>query len=334
MKTILITGATGFVGRHIVEHALERGYKVVASVRSSSNISWLNKRNIPIAILNLSDPEKLVLELRNIVDTHGNIDVVIHNAGITQSLNPDDYFHVNYILTKNLFNTLKKIYIIPPKFIFVSSIAAIGPGNPISLVPIKEDDHLHPITYYGKSKLKAEQFIKAQNKLPWIILRPTVVYGPRETNFFNMIKAINRGFEFYIGSKNQMLSFIYVDDLADVVVKMCGNTKSNQIYNVSDGLAYSAVRISQIIKSVLNRKTISVIIPIWFVRIIAFIVDGIGIITRRAPILNQDKINELEQLNWLCDNSTLVNDIGFSPNHNFESGIRKTIEWYKKNDWL
>ena len=334
MKTLLITGATGFVGRHLVEHALEHGYKVVASIRSSSNISWLKERNIPIAMLSLSDPEKLVLELKNVVETHGKIDVVIHNAGITQSLNPDDYYHVNYILTKILFNTLQKIDITPPKFIFVSSIATVGPGNPISLVPINEDDDPHPVTHYGKSKLKAEQFIKAQNGLPWIILRPTVVYGLREKNFFSMIKAINRGLELYIGSKNQMLSFIYVGDLADVIIKMCGNTISKKVCNISDGFAYSATTVNHIIKSTLNRSTISVVIPIWIVRIIAFIMGGIGIITHRAPILNRDKVNELEQLNWLCDNSTIVDDIGFSPKHNFESGIKKTIEWYKENDWL
>ncbi|NQU31792.1 MAG: NAD(P)-dependent oxidoreductase [Bacteroidetes bacterium] len=334
MKTILITGATGFVGRHLVEHALERGYKVVASVRSSSNISWLNKRNIPIAALSLSDPKKLDLDLKNIVETHGIIDFVIHCAGITQSFNPDDYYHVNYSLTRNLINALQKIEIISPKFIFISSIAAIGPGNPLSLEPIREDDDPHPVTHYGKSKLKAEQFLKDQKELPWVIIRPTVVYGPYEKNFFNMIKAINLGFELYIGSKNQMLSFIYVDDLTDVIIKMCGNNLSKKVYNISDGFVYSATKVNQIVKSVLNRKAISIVIPIWIVRIIAFFTEVSGRIIRRAPILNQDKLNELEQLNWLCDNSALVDEVGFSPKHNFESGIKKTIKWYKENDWL
>jgi len=334
VKKLLITGSTGFVGRHIVEHALESGYKVVASTRSNSNINWLKEHNIPIVELSLSEPEKLVIELLEIIKIHGDIDVVVHNAGITQSLNANDYYHVNYTLTKNLINAIKKISGVILKFIYVSSIAAIGPGNPKTFVPINEDDTPHPVTHYGRSKLKAEQFLKNQRELTWIILRPTVVYGPREKNFFKMIKAINKKGEFYIGSKTQMLSFIYVDDLSDVIIKMCVNNSSNKVYNISDGIAYPAFRVNQIIKSVLNRKTISIVMPIWFVRIIAFFDGCIGIITRRAPILNQDKVNELEQLNWLCDNSRIVDDIGFSPNFNFESGIKKTINWYKKNGWL
>jgi len=334
VKTIFITGATGFLGRHFVEQAVENGLKVIASARRSSNISWLKKLNIPIVFLSLSKPEKLVIELFSVVEEYGAIDVVIHNAGITQSLKAADYYEVNYELTKNLIVALTGMSGPLPKFIFTSSIAALGPGNPFTFSPICEDDNPLPVTHYGKSKLKAEQFIMSQQKLPWIIIRPTIIYGPREKNFFNMIKTVNNGFELYVGSRKQMLSFIYVKDLAKVLLKLSDSIISQESYNISDGNTYSAKNVNQIISLVLNKKTKSIVFPSWGVCIIAFFNEIIGWFTGTAPILNCDKVNEMKQLNWLCDNSKIKNELGFSAKYNLNNGIIETINWYKKNGWL
>ena len=334
MQTVLITGATGFFGRHLVEHAVEHGIKVIASVRKTSKIGWLEKLKVPIIFLSLSDPEKLIIELNNTSETHGHIDVVIHNAGITQSLRISEYYKVNYELTKNLIVALTNLSGVPPKFIFTSSIAAIGPGDPITFNPICEDDTPHPVTHYGKSKLKAERFLMNQNELPWVIVRPTIIYGPREKNFFNMIVSVNRGLELYVGSKKQMLSFIYVLDLADIFVRLIEGNFPQKVYNVGDGETYSAVRVNQIIRSVLNKKTISIVVPKLVVRLIAYFNEVIGRIRHVALILNRNKVNEIEQLNWLCDNSKIVVELGFSPSTLLKEGMKATIYWYKKNDWL
>ncbi len=334
MKTILITGATGFVGYHIIERAIEKGYNLIASVRNSSDITHLKKYNIPTVVLSLSDPTKLKSELLNLRNTYGCVDFIVHNAGITQSLNNDDYYRVNYTLTKNLIDSLIKIEMVPQKFILTSSIAALGPGNQLSLLPIKEDAKPHPVTHYGKSKLMAEEYLRTQNTLPWIILRPTIVYGPREKNFFKMIKAIDNGLEVYVGSKKQMLSFIYVSDLVNSMLEICDNKVKNESFNLCDGKSYSIKIVNRAIKKVLSKQTISLVLPVFFVRIIAYIVGLISSFSRKAPILNLDKVNEIVQLNWLCDNSKIINETGFIPTHDFDLGIIKTINWYKTNGWL
>ncbi len=334
MQTVLITGATGFFGRHLVEYAVEHGIKVIASVRGTSTVNWLEKLKVPIVFLSLSKPEKLSIELNDITEAHGHIDVVIHNAGVTQSLKASEYYKVNYELTKNLVIALTSLSSKSPKFIFTSSIAALGPGDPVTFKPICEDDSPHPVTHYGKSKLKAEQFLMNQDKLSWIIVRPTIIYGPREKNFFKMIQSVNQGMEIYVGSKKQMLSFVYVVDLADIYIRLIEGNFSKKVYNVSDGDAYSVVSVNQIIRSILNKKTISIVVPKWGVRLIAYFNEIIGRVKHVAPILNRDKVNEMEQLNWMCDNSKIVSELGFSPSTKLKEGIKRTINWYKKNDRL
>lgn len=334
MKTLLITGATGFIGRHLVEQAVNKGYKVIAAVRKTSVTGWLKDSNISSVVLDLSDTHKLVTDLNIAISTHGVIDVVIHNAGITQSLKIKDYYEANVNLTKNLIVALKESKGLTPKFIFTSSIAAIGPGKSDSFKPITENDNPHPVTHYGKSKLQAEEFIVNQKDLEWIVVRPTVVYGEHEKNFFNVIKTINNGMEFYAGSKKQMMSFIYVDDLADAFLSMVESDISNETFNISDGFDYQITEVNRIIKSVLNKRTKSIVMPIALLKFVAAVNELLSRITRKEPILNSDKVAEFKELNWLCDNSKLIEELGFTPKINFEEGITKTINWYKQNGWL
>lgn len=334
MKTILISGATGFVGRHFVEHALEQGYRPIVLVRKSSKTNYFDEKKVPVVILSFNDPEKLVVEVKTLIDTYGIIDNFIHIAGLTQSLKVSDYYNVNYQITKNLIEAFSTSTTNPPKFIFVSSIAALGPGDPITFKPISEDQSPNPVTYYGKSKLMAEQFLKSQTHMPWIILRPTIVYGPHEKNFFNLVKSLKMGFEIYVGSKKQMLSFIYVDDLVNVILKLCESKISQKDYNLCDGESYSISTVNQVIKNELNVKTKSIVLPTVFVRIIAFFNELVSRLTSLSPIVNQNKVNEMVQLNWLCDNSKIKEDIEFTPKFKLQEGMNKTIKWYKRNDWL
>ncbi len=334
MKTVLITGATGFIGRHLVEQALEAGFQVIASVRKSSNTQWLEEQKIPIVILSLEDPEKLVFELKNIAKMHGTIDDVFHNAGITQSLKSATYYEVNYILTKNLVKALTISFSTPPRFIYTSSLAAIGPGDPSTLKPIGEYDKPNPVAHYGKSKLRTEQFLMTHENLSWIIVRPTAVYGPHEKNIFKMIQAVNRGVELYLGSKKQMLSFIHAQDLAHIFIKLSMENISKKVYNVSDGNAYQATEVNRILKSELGRKTLPVLLPVGLLYLMAAFIEIASTFTNNTPIFNLDKVNEIKQRNWLCNSSMIKNDIGFSPIFDLKKGMHETISWYKKNGWL
>lgn len=334
MKNILITGATGFVGRHLVIEALAQGFHVIVSARKTSKVEWLKELHIPIVYLSLESPEKLLPELEALLSSYGRIDVVIHNAGLTQSLHKVSYEAVNFTLTKNLVHALGGLSREVSKFIYTSSMAALGPGDAKSLQPLKEHDLPHPVTYYGQSKLKAEQFLMSQTSLPWVIIRPAIVYGPYEKNFFNMIRAIRQGWEVYPGTKNQMLAFIHVKDLAAVFIDFCNNSITHKVYNLSDGGAYHTPLVNHIIKSILKRKTITLVIPLFLVRMMAFGNEIIGRLRSKAPILNVDKVHEIVQINWLCEPAELEKDIDFRPAYDLPAGLLQTINWYKDYGWL
>ncbi|MDA3904805.1 MAG: NAD(P)-dependent oxidoreductase [Bacteroidales bacterium] len=334
MKKILITGASGFIGSFLVEEALKREYEVFAGIRSTSNRSFLNDSKIVFFESNLADKYALKNILIANKNEYGKFDYIIHNAGITKSCDKDDFEKVNYQFTRNLIEALSELNCMPEKFIFISSLAAYGPGNEKTLSPIAEKDIPHPITFYGKSKLKAEQFIKSFPNLPYLIFRPTSVYGPREKDFFVVYKTIKHGLETYIGSSEQLLSFIYVKDLCRLIFDALESDKKRKSYFLSDLKDYTAIEFNAFIKKELNVKTIQIIFPEFLVKSLAFIIEKIACLTGKPPSLNTEKYKEISAKNWLCDSKGIEMDFSFKPEYELQKGIKETIAWYKKEKLL
>ncbi len=331
MKKILITGASGFIGSFLVKHALKQGLKVYAGVRESSNLS--NLKDPRINFFKTSFDNKHILKQRLVLS--GKFDYIIHNAGVTKTCNTKLFDVVNYEYTKNLIESLYETNLIPEKFIYISSLAAFGPGTEKPIVPISNLSEPQPVSQYGISKLKSEKFIKSQLKFPYIILRPTGVYGPGEKDYFVMYKSIKRGFETYIGTMEQYLSFIYVKDLAKLVFLTLSSNIVEKSYFVSDLKDYSSIEFNKIVKNELNKKTITLILPKAIVKIIAQISENLScFFMKKPPTLNSEKFKEISQKNWLCDSNDLVVDFGFKPEYNLQTGIKETIAWYKKENLL
>ncbi len=209
MPTVLITGASGFIGSHLVEEGLKRDYTVYAGVRRTSSREYLKDKRIHFLEIDFSSVDKILNTLEACQIRGIRFQFVIHGAGITKSGKKKDYFRVNAQNTQNFIQALIKAGMIPDKFIFISSLAAYGPGNPETMRPVLLSDTPNPIELYGKSKLEAEKFIRSLDSFPWLIVRPTGVYGPREKDYFVFFKTINRGLETYIGSGSKFfLSFM------------------------------------------------------------------------------------------------------------------------------
>ncbi len=334
MKSVLITGANGFIGSYLVKAAIEKGYKVAAGIRSTSNLSYL--KGLPITYLEMDLSDKIAISevLMKQVNQNGYFDYIIHNAGITNSLRKQEYHTVNYQYTKNLVNAVIDCHCVPNKFIYMSSLASYGPLNEESIRPIKEDDLSDPITLYGQSKLKAEQFLASKTDLPYLIFRPTGVYGPRDKDFLLMYKMINHHMETYIGTSDQTLTFIYVKDLARLIINAMGSDISRKSYFVTDGNQYSALEFSHIIKTTLNKKTLRLVFPKTIVQALAFILEKISRINGKTPILNTEKLKEISRKHYLCDSSPIFTDFGFKPHYDLTSGIQESIAWYKQEKWL
>ena len=334
MKTLILTGATGFTGRFLVEEALKRNYKVITLVRKSSNLNFLNNRNIDIITADLSNKESLTQGLKKLKNKIGPPDLIIHNAGLTKALRQKDYIANNEGTTRNLISALKESALIPKKFIYTSSLAALGPGNATTLTPITENTPPKPITFYGKSKLQAETLITNIPDFPWIIIRPTAVYGPGDGDGLTLYKSIKIGIEAAVAKTTQHLSFIYVADMAKAYFEIAEKSASKEAYNLSDGNFYTQSQLNAYIKAAMGKKGIKININPAFLKILAFGAELRSLITGKISILTRNKVNELQEINWKVDATKIKEKIGFHAETDLESGIHKTFKWYKIHGWI
>jgi nucleoside-diphosphate-sugar epimerase len=192
----------------------------------------------------------------------------------------------------------------------------------------------HPVTTYGHSKLKAEGYLRDIEELPYLILRPTGVFGPRESDFFKLFQSINRGIAPQIGLSDQWLSLIYVRDLAHIVVKATLSEISKRAYFLTDGNLYSGTKLIDTISVSLNKNPIKLRIPLPVVYSIAALNEVWSRLSGKATILNIDKYAEIKARNLDCDISEVVADFDFIPRYTLQQAIEETAGWYKEQGWL
>ncbi|MCX6245671.1 MAG: NAD(P)-dependent oxidoreductase [Bacteroidetes bacterium] len=334
MDNVLITGASGFIGSFLTEEGLKRDYRVYAGIRRSSSKEYLKDERIRFIEMDFSSVEKIADTLEDCKKQGITFRYIIHNAGLTKARKKDDYQRVNFVNTRNFIEALIKTGTVPEKFIFVSSLAAFGPGNPETMAPVLLSDTPNPIELYGKSKLEAEKYLNSLESFPWLIFRPTGVYGPREKDYYIFFKTINRGLETYIGSKPQILTFIYVRDLVRLIFDALPSSIVRKGYFVSDGREYDTQTFAAITKEVLGKKTIRITVPAGLVKQLAAGLESLYSCWGGIPTLNRDKYNVLASSNWRCEVEPLQRDFGFNAEYDLEKGVRETIAWYKKEHWL
>ena len=329
---VLITGASGVIGSFIVEEALQRGFETWAAIRRSSSREWLQDDRIHFIELNLSSKAQLVAQLQG-----QNFDYVIHAAGVTKCLNKADFHRINTEGTKNLVDALLEVGMPLKRFVFVSSLSifgAIKEQQPYE--EIRESDTPQPNTEYGRSKLAAEQYLASLGtRLPYIILRPTGVYGPREKDYFIMAKSIRQHSDFAVGYKRQDITFVYVEDVVQAVFLALEKGENGRPYFLSDGEVYQSTTFSNLIHEALGRPWwIRITAPMWVLRIVTFFGEYIGRMTGKVTALNNDKYNILKQRNWRCDIQPAIDELGYQPKVQLEEGVKRTIKWYQDNGWL
>jgi len=324
-QRVLITGASGFVGYHLVVEALKNNLEVFAAVRKTSKIGHLSEFDIQYTYPDFSNIDALKAELEE-----KQYDYIIHAAGITAAKTEDEYNRVNADYTYNLALAATKANINLKKFVFLSSLAALGPLPTISGI-IEDDTPAAPVTAYGKSKLLAEQKLSRLTSLPLLILRPTAVYGPRDEGIFIILKTFSKGFEPYIGRQAQQLSFVYVKDLAAITVKALFSKLSQKTYNVSDGQAYNRYALADLTKEILNKKTLKIHLPVAIIKILAGFMERVYANSLKAPALNIEKLNELTAANWICSINDICHDLNYLPEYDLKSGLTESLQWYKLN---
>ncbi|MDE6443341.1 MAG: NAD(P)-dependent oxidoreductase [Muribaculaceae bacterium] len=331
---IFVVGAGGFAGGFLVEEALRRGHEVWAGVRESTSRRYLTDKRIRFVTLDFDRPESLTAALSEALPEGERWDWIVYNLGATKCLSFSDFSKINCDYLRAFTTALEASGKVPDKLLYMSSLSAVGPGDEKGYSPFTEEMIPHPNTRYGASKLKAEMHL-AMSGIPHIIFRATGIYGPRDKDYFLMFKSIEKGVDFSVGFRKQMLSFIYVEDLARAVYDALEKAPVGETYNVAEPRTYTQKEFREIASSELGRRhVLGVRVPLWGLKIVSAVAEKWGVARMQPSTLNRDKYNIMKQRNWAVDVRKAREGFGFSPRVDLREGVRKAVDWYKKEGWL
>ena len=322
----LVTGSNGFIGSFLVEALLQRNVEVCCLVRKTSNLRWIQHLPVEIAIGTLFDEDFLSSAI-------ADVDLVFHLAGATKARNRADFFRSNTEATKNLLKVcLNKTS--PPKFVFVSSLAAAGPSS--TTTPLIETDTPRPITMYGESKWAAEKLVHDYMKqAPATIIRPPAVYGPRDSDILAFFRLIKRGVCLIPGYSINAVSIVHVDDLVQGIIKAGFSDKADsRTYFVCNDSDINWEHIGSVIARAMQKKIVTLHMPLIFTRITAIFSELWSRVNCKPALINFDKARDIRQPYWICSNQNIKKDLGFVQQVSLEEGTKQTVEWYTENKWL
>ncbi len=323
----LVTGANGFVGSHLVETLLSRGYRVGCLVRKTSNLRWLEGLSVDFVYGELTDKESLKKAAED-------KDYVFHLAGLTKAKRKEDLYKINHLGTKNLVEAVCESNPGIKRFVYVSSQAAVGPGKDMN--PIDENSPGYPITDYGKSKLMGERAVlSSKDRLPMTIIRPPAVYGPRDREIFLFFKVIGNHIKPLFGFRQSYLSLVYVKDLVEAICLAAESKKGvGQTYFIANEKPSSFSEVEEWIRKALKVKAITVRIPIPLFVFAAFLSQLFSELKGKAASFNPQKAREISSRFWICDVTKAKNELGFATKYTLEQGTAETADWYRQSGWL
>lgn len=325
--SVLVTGGTGFVGSHLVELLLSKGYEVACLVRDPGKLRWLKGLQVRLVQGDCSDPGTLQAAVRNAT-------IVYHVAGLTKAVRRRDYYAVNHIGTRNLLDACALNGANVRKFVLVSSLAAAGPSQADQ--PVKAGDAPHPVSDYGRSKLLAEEeALEFKDRFPVVILRPSAVYGPRDTDVYELFRWAAKGFILDMSGGERFLNWCYVKDLAEALL-LAGerSVPSGSVYFVAEDRVHSMTGFRKILQESGGVTANVIKVPVWAGYLIGLAAETAGLVSGKATIINRQKVREAVQQYWTCDLDRIRADLGFRAATPLEQGMSETWKWYRENGWI
>ena len=331
MKTLLIVGAGGFIGGFIAEKGLEAGYDVWVTVRESTSRKYLTDPRLKFIVLDYEDENQVKEALEKERPGENGWEYIVYNLGATKAPDFQTFNKVNFQYLRSFATALNLAGCHPKVFLYMSSLSVMGEGDEKNYTPFSTSMAANPNTKYGLSKIKSEQWLESQSGLPWIIFRPTGVYGPHEKDYLMMIKSIDSHFDFGVGFKKQMLTFIYVEDLVDAIYKALYHPDKtvHHRYIISEDRSYTQKEFRKIVAEALGKKfVVPVRLPLWATWLASYVAEKTAGLRGKTSTLNRDKFRIMRQRNWNADISPAKEDFGFSPKHSLKDGIARTVEAY------
>ena len=327
---VLVTGGSGFLGSHVVEQLAAAGHEVRALVRKSSNRKFLSTlKNVELVEGSVEDRRSVDAAMK------GGVDGVVHAAGLVKARNEAAFFECNTQGTVNLLDAAIEHAPNLRRFVHISSLEACGPSLDRKPVPLEQE---RPVTAYGRSKLAAEKEVVARKgRLPVVVLRPALIYGPREAEVFEAFRAVRRYQYPVIGDGQMIACYTYGPDCARACVQAIdANIASGSIYFVDDGAApLSMTRaMGELIPEALGVKPLLRMgIPFAVLRLASIGVEAYGKVRGKAVMLTREKVAMLKH-HWVCESTKTRQDLGWTPEVEFADGVHLTAKWYQDNGWL
>ena len=322
---VLVTGANGFLGRHILKELQSQGHTPLAFVRSEQSAHQMQQQGFDAHMGRLDHAQELI-------DIFKDIDAVIHAAGGGKAVRPESFFENNVDPTQHLFNALSQSTV--KRCLLISSLAAAGPSPRHS--PKKNDALLEPISPYGKSKAAAERIALAhQDHLQVGILRPPAIYGPADIRLLPLFKTAQKGFVPVPGGLPKSLCLIHVEDCARAVVQaLSANYPSGSAFFVDDGAIHSIEELVQIMGQALHTRPKLIPVPRWLLSATAAVSTQLARLMQRDAWLTPSKVHELAQPHWICDSNATQESLNWKPEVKLDLGIPSTAQWYQQQGWL
>ena len=318
----LVTGATGFVGSHLVEALLRNGVEVTALARSPAKAAELAARGVRIVRGHLHDSPTLA-------QATWDQDLIYHVAGTVAARNEAEFLRANRDGTRNIVAAAEAAG--SPRFVLVSSLAAGGP-SPRGL-PLDGSEAPRPVTAYGRSKLAGEQVVGA-SRLPWVIVRPPVVYGPRDREVLKLFRVVRLGIAPVFGDGAQELSAVHAADLGTALVAAGQAPKTGRTYHACHPEVFTSTELTRAVAQAMGRPVSTLRIPPLLGRALLTMTGTVARIAGQTTILTSDKANEFFQPAWTGDPGPLMRECGWNPVYDLRLGLADTYQWYRKAGWL
>jgi nucleoside-diphosphate-sugar epimerase len=325
-----VTGATGFIGSHLVESLLKKGLELRILTRKTSSLRWLEGLPVERVFGDLWDPAPQP----DLVSGLKRVDYVFHLAGVIHAPTRKEYFRINAEGTRRLLEAAVRAGTNLKKFIFISSQSAGGPSE--GARGVREDDPPHPVSSYGESKLAAErEVLSFQNRFPVVILRPPTIYGPREARVLAAFKMVQRGVALKPGNRLKHVSFCYVSDLVDAVERAALQPQPNgRCYNVAGEKPCEWVEFLATIGRALKKSYRLIRIPDSVLYTLGACGNLYFLLTQRDPLFTWQKVREFVQNSWVIDGTRIREELGWRESVSLDEGAIRTAAWYQKVGWL
>jgi nucleoside-diphosphate-sugar epimerase len=332
---VFVTGGTGFVGSHVVEALLEGGHEVVCLVRTPSKATNLFRKHSRRSLL--STVEGTLHDTSALERGCAGADAVFHIAGLTAARSRAEFRAINDHATRDLAAVARQIAPDLRHFVYLSSLAAAGPTS--RGTPKTEADPERPVSDYGWSKLAGEKAVR-ESPLPWTIVRPPTVYGPRDREILKVFKVAKLGLAPVFGDGRQENSFIFAPDLAQALVACIGTDASvGQVFfaahpEVRDQRQLAAEVFRALRGGPGSGTPFVVPIPATLARGLLQVTGSLAAMIRQATILNADRANDFLAEAWTCSADALIARTGWKAHTDLATGMRATAQWYRTHGWL